>query len=94
MPSRRKRKRERRKAEATAGCPKPLGGWGPGAPVSGPDLLLLRTAIRQGWPVSQAVREQILNRLLPELETASARRVNDLARTFLEMDAANRRDVS
>ena len=69
MPSRKKRKRDRRKAEATAkqNLPgKSLGGWGNGLPTSLSDLALLRTAIRQDWPISASVQADIIRELQGE----------------------------
>lgn len=61
MPSRRKRKRERRKAEATAQRPKVRGDWGECAPLSRGELLLVRHAIRERWPVPPEVRQAIVD---------------------------------
>ena len=89
MLSRRKRKRLRRKAEATANGPETQGGWGPGAPVSRSDLALLRTAVRERWPVSAEIRSEILNRLFAELESLDVRMTLAVAKTLVAMDAAN-----
>jgi hypothetical protein len=49
MPSRKKRKRDRRRAEATAEAPVLRGGWGRGSEIRPADLLLIRQAVREGW---------------------------------------------
>lgn len=54
MPSRRTRKRQRRSAEATAhSLRKTSGGWGAGLPTARSDLLLVRRAIKEGWPITE-----------------------------------------
>lgn len=58
--SRKKRKRDRRRAEATAPPPAGKGGWGNGLPISLSDLLLVRRAIREGWPTPQPVRDAVV----------------------------------
>ena len=92
MPSRRKRKRERRKAEATAHSPGTCGGWGDGLPTTLSDLVLLRRAINEDWPVPDNVRQAICDELAEEeLESSEVRRLISVVRTFLAMDRANMR---
>jgi hypothetical protein len=89
MPSRRKRKRGRREAEATAKTP---GGWGQGAPTTNADLLLVRQAIREDWPVPDEVRRAITEELLQEVGTdannVDVRRFVAIARVILAMARA------
>ena len=89
MPSRRKRKRERRKAEATARCPGTLGGWGQGLPTSLADLVLLRRAINENWPVPENVRRAIIGELESEIGHSDGRRSLSIARSFIDMEGAN-----
>ena len=60
MPSRKKRKRDRRRAEATAEAPVLKGGWGKGSDLRPGDLLLIRRAVREGWPTPPAVCDAII----------------------------------
>lgn len=89
MPSRRKRKRQRRNAEATAKGPGTCRGWGQGAPTSLSDLVLLRRAINENWPVPYNVRLAIVGELEAEIESPDVRRVLSVARSFLAMEGAN-----
>ena len=91
MLSRRKRKRERQRAEATAKCPKSRGGWGAGLPTSLSDLVLLRQAINEDWPIAVDVQQAIIDELADEIESMDARRAVAVARTFLAMESANLR---
>ncbi len=50
-------------AKAAANNPGSAGGWGQGSPISRGDLLLVRKAIREGWDVPEATRDQICLRL-------------------------------
>jgi hypothetical protein len=67
MSSRRKRKRDRQHAEATAVAPRTCGGWGQGVPTSLKDLVWLRRAIKEGWPVRQEIRDAIVDELVGDL---------------------------
>ena len=91
MSSRRKRKRERRIAEATAKIPGTAGGWGQGTPTTNADLLLIRQAIREDWPVPDDVRRAIMEELFQEVDTDSSdvRRFLAIMRVFLAMAKAN-----
>jgi hypothetical protein len=89
MPSRHKRKRHRRTAEATAPAPESQGGWGAGYPTSLSDLVLLRKAINEGWPVPFQVRLAIVSELGGEIKSPDVRRALSVARSFLAMDRAN-----
>ena len=89
MASRRRRKRERRLAEANANAPRCPGGWGRDASLSLSDLILLRQAINQNWPVPSETRAAIVAKLSEELNTASPRRFLSIAASLAAMDAAN-----
>ena len=91
MPSRKKRKRDRRRAEATAQEPQALGGWGDPAPVNPSDLLLIRQAIREGWPVPPHIRWQITKRMLDLFDSneADLRMKAALARCVIRMELDN-----
>ena len=88
MSSRRKRKRERRTAEATAKFLVPQGGWGE---FTKADLLLIRQAIREDWPVPDDVRRAIIEELFQEVDTdcSDVRRFLAIVRVFLAMVKAN-----
>lgn len=88
MASRRNRKRERLRAEATA-PPKVCGGWGQGLPTSLADLVLLRRAINQDRPVSAPVRQAIVDELGEGLESNNVRPTISIARTFIATDLAS-----
>jgi hypothetical protein len=60
MSSRKKRKRDRRRAEATAQGPILRGGWGRGSEIRPRDLLLIRQAIREGWETPPDVGAAII----------------------------------
>ena len=64
MPSRKKRRRDRRRAEATAKSPILRGGWGRSSEVRPRDLLLIRQAIREGWPTSPEVGAAIIDQVV------------------------------
>lgn len=78
-------------AEATAKSPGSCGGWGKGVPTKRSDLVLLRRAISEDWPVPENVQRTIVAELGGELRTKDARRFLAVARAFLEMQAANLR---
>ncbi len=86
--SRRKRKRDRRKAEATANLLNPQGGWGESTKA---DLLLIRQAIREDWPVPDDVRRAIIDELFQEVDTdcSDVRRFIAIVRVILAMAKAN-----
>jgi hypothetical protein len=104
MPSRRKRKRERRLAasesrlqagqrgdrEATCqgGKGDPAGLW---TDASRSDLVLLRHAIREGWPVPEERRRPILDEVFPLLHSQNPRVAIGVTRVFLDADRANLR---
>ena len=58
-------------------------------PTSLSDLVLLRRAINQDWPVSAAVRQAIVDELGEGLESNDVRRTISIARTFIAMDWAS-----
>jgi len=89
MTSRRKRKRERRKTEATAQRPETPGGWGQGLRNTLCDLVLLRRAINEDWPVPCDVRRAIVGELECDIESPDVRRRLSAARSFLAMEGAN-----
>jgi hypothetical protein len=60
-------------------------------PTSLSDLVLLRRAINQDWPVSAPVRQAIVAELGEGLESNDARRTISIAKTFIAMDWANLR---
>lgn len=91
MPSRKKRKRYRRMAEATASTPKSCGGWGCGAPTTLQDLVWLRRAVNQDWPVSEAVRSAIVRELMADFENKPPRESLSICRTVIAMGLANLR---
>ena len=95
MPSRKKRKRYRQKlAAATAKVPSSCGGWGHGLPTTLDDLVLLRRAINEDWPVPPNVRQTIVDELAGEVDPPNVRRAFAVIRTFLTMDRANLRLLS
>ena len=97
MSSRRKRKRCRLLAEATAHAPKTRGGWGQGVPTTLSDLIWLRRAIREAWLVPAHVREAIVNELcgdllaIPESGPAAdfGREALSRLRCIIEMEGVN-----
>lgn len=88
MPSRKKRKRDRRRAEATAQGPGLLGGWGKGSDLRPGDLLLIRRAVREGWATPPAVCDAIIRDVVasalhvqkPRLTLAAVRVVIDMVK--------------
>jgi hypothetical protein len=98
MPSRRRRKRDRRRAAEPAGrgdrlpAPEP-GGWGADyrlwRDATRSELRLLRQAINQGWPIPQARRGPILADVCAGLDPADSRRVIAVCRVLLAADRAN-----
>ncbi len=104
MPSRRKRKRGRRLAagesQLPAGQPGDReatrqGGRGDTAGIwenaSRGDLVLLRHAIREDWPVPKERRRPILDEVFQLLHSKNPRVAIGVARVFLEADRANLR---
>jgi hypothetical protein len=62
-------------------------------PTTLSDLVLLRRAIRADWPISEDVRQAIVDELGDELGTSNQRRSIALLRTFLAMADANLREA-
>ena len=98
MASRTKRKRYRQKqAKATAAGLQYAGGWGKGAPIQRADLLLVRRAIKERWPVPATTRDEIVARmfeLFDEADTTNnARLSNSISRLVIEMEVANQRSL-
>ncbi|PHS04009.1 MAG: hypothetical protein COA78_17085 [Blastopirellula sp.] len=93
MTSRRKRKRERRRvdAEATVNSQKSCGGWGEGLPTRLSDLVMLRRAIKEDWPVPQHVKQAVVGDLEEEVHSSETRRVLSSALCFLAMSDSNLR---
>lgn len=91
MPSRQKRKRARRRAEATASNPHSAGGWGHGLPVSRSDLLLVRKAIRLGWPVPARVRQAVVEDVCDAAMGDDLRRSLAAVRVLLDCEDDNYR---
>ena len=89
--SRRKRKRGRRIAEATAIPLEPVGGWGQGLPTTNAELLLIRQAIQEDWPVPDDVRRAIIEELFQAVDTdcSDVRRFIAIVRVILAMGKAN-----
>ncbi len=89
--SRRSRKRHRRNiAEATARAPQLRGGWGQGSEIRASDLLLIRRAVREDWPVPQAESEALIGDVVlsaaraddkPRLQIAAVRVVIDVVKS-------------
>jgi hypothetical protein len=73
MPSRRKRKRDRRRAEATDTSPEKdlQGDWGADAGLTRSDIALIKRACREDWPTSPENQEAILDELQKTLEQLS-----------------------
>lgn len=92
MPSRQKRKRARRRAEATAASPHSVGGWGHGLPVSRSDLLLARKAIRLGWPVSDRVRQAVISDVCSVALGDDIRHSIAAVRVLLDAEDSNHRN--
>ncbi|QDS99950.1 hypothetical protein [Adhaeretor mobilis] len=91
MPSRKKRKRDRRRAEATASSSRTHGGWGNGLPVDRGDLLLVRRAIRYGWPVPPEVRQAVVDDLCASFDKCNEddRFAMAVCRTVIAMEGEN-----
>jgi hypothetical protein len=92
MQTRTKRYRARLKmAKATANSPECWGLWGQGSPVTRSDLLLLRRAIREDWPVPEHVREAVIHDVVAIAtdDTSGPRMWVSAARVIIEMEAAN-----
>ena len=92
--SRKKRQRCRRRelAEAIAYCPKTSGGWGQGLEVSRSDLLLVRRAIREGWPVSAEAKRFVVADVCRVFDTTqSPRMLAAAAWAVVAMEGANQR---
>jgi hypothetical protein len=98
MASRRRRKRGRRRAAEPAGrgdrlpAPRP-GGQGAGCGLwrdaTRSELLLLRQAINQGWPIPPARRGPILADALASHDSADSRRAIAMCRVLLAAHRAN-----
>jgi hypothetical protein len=89
MPSRKKRKRDRRRAEATAEAPVLRGGWGRGSEIRPADLLLIRQSVREGWDIPFAQAKSLINDVVvsaskatdkPRLQIAAVRVVIDVVK--------------
>jgi len=93
-PSRKKRKRNHRRlqVEAIARSPQPRGGWGQGTSVTRGDLLLVRQAIREGWPVSAEVKRLVADDVWRAFDAdESLRLLIAIARTAVAMEGVNQR---
>lgn len=91
--SRRSRKRNRQclLAEAISQCPKPLG-WGQGLPVSRRDLLLVRQAIRAGWPVSAEAKRLVVSDVLRVIGSPmGSRMLASVSLAMISMESENQR---
>lgn len=90
--SRKKRKRDRRRAEATVPPPAHRGGWGNGLPISLSDFVLVRRAIREGWPAPGPVRDLVVRDVAyVALDEAPStmRRFLSAVRVFTAIEAVN-----
>jgi hypothetical protein len=93
MPSRKKRKRYRlQKPEATAKEPGSTIGWGNGYPTTRSDLVLLRHAINEDWPVAANVRTAIAKEIVDtHSATSDSRHHYSTGRVLLAMIEADTR---
>ena len=77
----------------TPDTPIPSGGWGEivelWSDASRGDLVLLRHAVRENWPIPVERRPPIIEALGNLIGNADARRVIGIARVFLAMDRVN-----
>ena len=66
-------------------------GLGEGTPTTNADLLLIRQAIREDWPVPDDARRAIIEELFQEVDTdcSDVRRFLAIVRVFLAMVKAN-----
>jgi len=76
---------------ATAKVPGTCGGWGGGLPTTLDDLVLLRRAINEDWPIPPNVRQAIVAELADDICLSNVRRVLSTIHTFVAMDRANQR---
>ncbi len=88
------RRGDRPETQATApGKPLPSGGWGETAElwsdVSRGDLVLLRHAVRENWPIPVERRPVIIQGLSDLIGNTDPRRTIGVARVFLAMHRAN-----
>ncbi len=81
--SRRRRKRNRLRAEAIVNGPRFTGGWG-GAPG---DIALVRQAVREGWATPLKISRRILKDLAGALESPDAQTVLRVCRLLIEIDS-------
>jgi hypothetical protein len=58
-------------------------------PATLADLVLLRRAINEDWPVPADVRQSIVDELEAEIKSPDVRRCLSVVRTFLAMESAN-----
>ena len=74
-------------------CPSLTGGWGAAAElwsdVSRGDLVLLRHAVQENWPIPVERRPPIIEALENMIGNTDARRTIGIVRVFLAMDRAN-----
>ena len=71
--------------------PRFLWGLGHGLPTTRGDLVLLRQAINEDWPITLNVRQAIVDELADEANSTDVRRGFSVLRTFLTIDRANLR---
>lgn len=73
MPSRKKRKRDRRRAEATAlSVPSSSGGWGKEYPLKPGDIRLAARAVRNGWPTPFASQRAVSEAVVAAMDADEA----------------------
>lgn len=72
--------------------PESAGGWGNGLPISLSDMLLVRQAIREDWPVAQPVRNAVVRDLTEvalSSDLSSDRYLVAAVKVFIAMEGAN-----
>lgn len=86
MSSRKKRKRDRRRAEATAEAPVLRGGWGKGSEIRPRDLLLIHRAVREGWETDPDIGAAIIRDVVVSaMESQEPRLINGAVRVAIDV---------
>jgi hypothetical protein len=90
MPSRQKRKRKRRMAEASVKTPEINRGLGGLAATGSRDTRLIARAVREQWAIPTAIRPAIVARQVrAAIEAKSDREATQAARCLVQMQAQN-----
>src|SRR5262245_16093855 len=89
MPSRRRRKRYRGATEAARGDRQPRRPHGVWGDATLGDVVLLRTAIREYWPVHPDVASRIIEDVYSLLDSDNVRFLISVTKTFLAITRAN-----